>query len=49
MRLRLIVAGVGFLVAIGCGQDEKIAALEKQNKDHKVEMEQNRAAADYGG
>jgi outer membrane murein-binding lipoprotein Lpp len=44
---RLIVIGAVFLLAAGCGQNEKIAELEKQNEELKAEVEKNDATADY--
>jgi len=34
-------------MAIGCGQDEKIASLEKQNRELKAEVDKSHATADY--
>lgn len=34
-------------MAIGCGQDKKIASLEKQNQELKAEVDKSHAMADY--
>ncbi len=47
MRLRMIPLGAVLLMSIGCGQDEKIANLEKQNRELKAEVEKTHATADY--
>ena len=45
--MRMIASAAVLLMAVACGQDEKIANLEKQNQELKAEMEKSRATADY--
>jgi quinol monooxygenase YgiN len=47
MRLCILAFGAGLLVAMGCGQDKKIAALEKQNQELMAEIEKNHATVEY--
>jgi hypothetical protein len=43
----MIAFGAVLLMAIGCGQHDKIAKLEKQNEELKAEVEKSHATADY--
>jgi hypothetical protein len=47
VRLRITAFGTVLLMAMGCGQDEKIATLEKQNQELKAQVEKSHATADY--
>jgi hypothetical protein len=47
MHMRMIAFGAILLTAIGCGQNEKIASLEKQNQELKAEADKSHATADY--
>jgi len=47
MRLCIMAFGAVLLVATGCGQDKKIAALEKQNQELMAEIEISHATVDY--
>jgi hypothetical protein len=47
MRLYIMAFGAFLLVATGCGQDKKIAALEKQNQELMAEIEKSHATTDY--
>lgn len=47
MRISVVALGVVLLVVMGCGQDEKIANLEKQNEELKAEAEKSHTTADY--
>jgi hypothetical protein len=47
IRLCTTMFGAVLLMAIGCGQDEKIANLEKQNQALRAEMDKSHTAADY--
>jgi len=47
MRISTIAFGAVLLIAVGCGQDEKIATLEKQNQELKAEVDKSHATADY--
>ena len=43
----MIAFSVVLFMMVACGQDERIANLEKQNQELKAEMEKGRATADY--
>jgi hypothetical protein len=47
MRMCMIVIGAVVLIEIGCGQDEKIAKLEKQNQELTAEVDKSRVTGDY--
>jgi len=47
IRTPMTVFEAVLLMAIGCGQDKKIAILEKQNQELKAEMEKSHTTADY--
>jgi len=47
MRMAMTVFGVVLHMAIGCGQDEKIAGLEKRNQELNAEVDKSHATTNY--
>ena len=47
MHISTVAFGAVLLIAVGCGQDEKIASLGKQNQELKAEVDKSHATADY--